>query len=315
MSKKWYFSITALLAIIILSASTNLNQFILTKYFNSINDPKLCQVITDIVAKHNNKDLVECLIVRLANSHPTKITMYGKQINDTFSCVEGRKKYDIHPYGKVGIGVSVVPAYKDKAGSLYILFGKKSKEDKLILLGGYMKPHPLEGSEIDPEEGLSDEDKDKAEEALLEGKEGYKKIAPLGEAKKTTYDYSLEDTARRELAEEGNLKCSSNEGCKLQFLSTRSEFGVTNDPRLHTVVSDYLFNYGTRDVAPKATPGSDIAEIYWVKAANIIKDKNLKPQKYGSKTSRYMVNINGHRFLIRDDHGDVIETAMNRMRR
>lgn len=270
--------------------------------------------------------LREALIVRLVNK--CDITMYGRQINDilTNKSLAGRKKYDVHPYGKAGVCASALVTYTDsKTGDVYILLGRKYANptnksqglaEQFIIFGGYMKPHPLEGA-IPYVENISDEEKDLAEEALLLKKNGYDEIikhTKISDHKPQVvsseeYDVNIEATAIRELYEESGLSWKST--TPPVHMGTRSTYGMTGDKRLHIVVEDYLFNSGKSLTPPEATAGSDIAEVRWVKLTGIYKDYSVPPQEAGSKRSRYIVVIDGLEITIVDTLGEVVDQYAN----
>lgn len=59
--------------------------------------------------------------------------------------------------------------------------------------------------------------------------------------------------------------------------------------------------------APFTKAGSDIGEVIWVKLSDIIKNPKISPQKYGSKISRYSINLNETTYYIQDANGAEIE--------
>ncbi|CDZ79083.1 NUDIX domain protein [Legionella massiliensis] len=83
-------------------------------------------------------------------------------------------------------------------------------------------------------------------------------------------DYNVWETALRETWEETGLKL---ENYKAHELYTSDDFGVTNQQRLHTKVTHYLFHLGSLEEAPSTKAGSDIAEVKWapVHAINLKK--------------------------------------------
>lgn len=232
-------------------------------------------VLEGLKARPENKALREALIVQLANQ--AGITMYGRQINDTLSSLPGRRKYDLHPYGKIGSGANVLAVYTGETGKIFVLLARKFAVHKdpskglaaqYILPGGYMAPHVLEGGEL--QEALSLEDKDAAEEA--------------------------------------NLVWDKNQGLP-RLLSLGSQYGVTNVKNLHTIVGNYLFDFGILKNAPNTQAGSDIAEVIWVPLEHLRKVNGIAPQQADSKESRYRVMLqDGTHVPLRDYHGEVIKT-------
>ena len=250
--------------------------------------------------------------------------MYGRQVTDTLTNITtpGRRKYDLHPYGKAGSGVMVLVTYVDSTTKeRYILLSRKYANhtnkskglaDQFILSGGYMKPHPLEGGEVNIEK-ITDDDKDRAEEAILLNQDGYNQASTYGNShllkqlsSEPTYDIDLEHTAIREFKEETGLEWDIKNGYPVH-LSTRSAYGVTNDKRLYTIVAAFLLDYKELEHAPFTKAGSDIGEVIWVKLSDIIKNPKISPQKYGSKISRYSINLNETTYYIQDANGAEIE--------
>lgn len=79
-------------------------------------------------------------------------------------------------------------------------------------------------------------------------------------------DYNAWDTALREAKEETGLNLNEY---KPKELFTTDDFGVTNDERLHTKVTHYLFHLGTLNEAPVVKAGSDIDSLKWVAVTDI----------------------------------------------
>lgn len=315
-------------ALIVCAAVFCLNRysFSLGRSNKDLSDKNLLENIISLVNNSKKpKTLREALIVRLANE--SDITMYGRQINDTLSDKDlpGRRKYELHPYGKAGVCASALVTYQDeKDGEVYILLGKKHANpvdrsqglaEQFIIFGGYMKPHHLEGAILDVE-NISDEEKDMAEEAILLKKKGYDKInndpkhTNKDQDKKQgmsleAYDVNLMATAIRELYEEAGLMWNSQNN-PVQ-IGIRSTYGMTGDKRLHIVVADYLFDYGKITTPPITNPGSDIAKVVWVKLKDIYKNYSMSPQGSSSKMSRYSVLIDGVKVPILDSFGEVID--------
>ena len=240
-------------------------------------DQQILDINLEVITKREEPDaLRSATIVGFANK--SNVTMYGKNIQKgNLNIGPGRSSIDLAPYGNPGAGVTIMPVYENQ-GEYEILVGRKRNSQEIILLGGYMKPHAREGA---PDfNDNSDEEKDKAEEALLAGKsDAYINVPKTKIA--ANYDHNLFANAIREGREEANL---TRDNCQIFSTSTRSNYGVTNDKKLHTIVADYIFKYSTK---PQVKPGSDIEELYWVKSSLLSKDQYLPPQNYGSNQSRY----------------------------
>lgn len=200
--------------------------------------------------------------------------------------------------------------YTDEKNNDYVLLGQKKLRPSqtstpMILLGGYFQPHPLVGH-VPGVEKLTDEEKDKIEEAIREGiQNAYQLMTPDKQSTKSAddksastatkkpaivFDQNLAACATRELKEEANLT-----GVTPQFLMEQSDFPDTN-PDLHCINSSYLFDCGVRAQAPDTKRGSDIESLHWVKFSDIrvgaIDNKN-----------KYFIGSTP----LRQDHGPVLE--------
>jgi 8-oxo-dGTP pyrophosphatase MutT (NUDIX family) len=327
-SHKVYIAIIILLiGIIAINPSRKIDNTTIINHLKSnerIADQELLElVIKSVTERRDSKNLLEAIIVRLANKD--NITMYGKQVNDrlTESKEVGRRFYELHPYGKTGAGAAVVAVYKDQRNEIYVLLGRKYQDlrdkskglaDKYILIGGYMHPHPLEGGEEEVET-LDNETKDFAEELILKGEKGYNQVKSVPQElqlkSKSHYDYNLKACAIRELEEESGLKLESQ--ASITPIATYSDYGMTNDKRLHTIVEGYLIDFGTLDQAPQVKPGSDIAELVWVRVEDIVKDSSKQPHSQESNDSRYTIKIGDDTYKIRDIDGVVIEDGLKKV--
>lgn len=192
---------------------------------------------------------------------------------------------------------NVIPVY-NQGDNVFVLLGRKFKnprqkelglEDHYILLGGYMQPHPLETTATQAVVDLDGDVKDFIEEDMLRGGKGYtKQIAKSMSvsSKASEFDKSLEETAKRELAEEGSLVATDAKS--IYPTGTYSTYPITNDPRLHTIVENYLFDFG--ETKPNAKPGSDIAEVIWVNVKDINSDYTIK---FNDSKSAKLKNVYG----------------------
>jgi 8-oxo-dGTP pyrophosphatase MutT (NUDIX family) len=232
---------------------------------------------------------------------PTKISMYGRHVerDSRISSEPGRISYEMHPYAKAGSGISATIIDKDG----FVLLGRKANSPIYILLGGYMKPYPLEGASGNE---LDSEGMDKIEEDLLLGKNNYSKMQPKT-VKSTSYDFNLRATFNREIQEEAGITGNELARAKIFTVSISSDYGITNDPRLHTIVENICAYF--KGERPNVKPGSDIAELIWVHTSQISKNTNLLPQQSISKESRYSFIKDGKVQYISDHCGEIIERA------
>ena len=237
-------------------------------------------VVQGINERPDRDKIAGSLLVQLSKLEGTD--SFGQHVEDG---VFGSGGVNLTKYSRAGAGTTVMPAYVDSSNEVHVLLGRKAKDpknpaaglsDQFILLGGYMDPHGLKGDA------------------------------------KVTYDHTLAHCAARELKEESGLDVPA--GVVPKSLGTRSQYNVTNDSRLQTIVEDYLVDFGKRDTAPVAKANDDVAQVVWVKASDITRVPGVAPQDFGSSQSRYRVNVGGQQFTIRDDHGPAIEAGIKNMR-
>ncbi len=268
------------------SASLIGNAYFLYNQHYQTNTPEkvILNAFTAFSKTSNPSQTFAAVAVQAANN--LGVTMYGKTIVDALTdpkAMPGRRQYEVHPFRKPGAGANAIPVYT-QGDNIFVLLGRKFKnprqkelglEDHYILLGGYMQPHPLETTATQAVVDLDGDDKDFMEEDILRGGEGYTKQTAKSmsvSSKASEFDQSLAETAKRELAEEGSLVATDAKS--IYPTGTYSTYPITNDPRLHTIVENYLFDFG--DTKPNAKPGSDIAEVVWVNVTDIAPDYTIK---------------------------------------
>ncbi len=218
-------------------------------------------------------EVKEALATRLADELNT--TDYGRAIQDHISPeTHPHATMYISPYPHAGAGAAAFVTYTDpQNGEIYVLMGLK-KEGDLVPPGGYMEVHEPEG----------------------------------GNPNKP-YDRNLMETSRRELHEETGLHIPTS--YKPESLGACSEYGVTNDPRLHTVLEGFHYNLvGPSAELPKVSGKDDIIGAYWVKASDIHIEQSVGAQPHGSTQTRYSVHTGGQVIPIRDHYGPAFELAV-----
>lgn len=287
----------------------------------AISGPEAHKLITQAIDNRKDKKNIAAALAVDALNMGDNITMYGRHIEKPAAYQHkdqnigsNRKAYDVHPYRKPGAGADAVVMYQDeKTGDYFILMGRKKDRttgklvDELSIPGGYMQPFPLEGGR---ESDVADKEaQDKAEEALLAGKNTNMESVKLASSKgKISYDHSLDNTMLRELQEETGLTRD-----KIQTIipiGTRDTYGMTNDQRLHTVVKDYFVGLGTHNKAPTIQDNSDLQDLQWVNVKDIQIHPEIKAQPFGSDKSRF--SYKGMR--IRDDHGIAMNEGIGKYR-
>ncbi len=236
-------------------------------------DRTLYDGITALI--QNRPALKESLATRLSDELNT--TMYGRGIQDTIA-PETHEHDTMYtsPYARPGAGAASFVTYTDtNSGQVYVLLGLKPEGD-LVPPGGYMEVHEPEG-----------------------GKEGKKS------------DRNLMETSRRELEEETGLDIDA--AYKPESLGTCSDYGISNDPRLHTVLEGFHYNLGGAGPPPQLKGRDDLQSAIWVKADDILVAPAGNPQQHGSKATRFMVPVGeGHLMPIRDHYGEHILRAIDK---
>ncbi len=242
-----------------------------------LSDRELYDGITALVS--SRPALKESLATRLADEVNT--TMYGRAVRDTIAPETHANEYMyLSPYARPGAGAASFVTYTNTTtGQVYVLLGLKPEGD-LVPPGGYMEVHEPEG-----------------------GKEG--KVS----------DPNLMETSRRELREETGLDIDKR--FKPKSMGVCSEYGITNDKRLHTIVEGFHYNlFGTTDTPPEVHGLDDLKTAAWVKAEDIFISPATNRQQHGSGESRFLARMNGenHMTPIRDHYGEHVIHAISMAR-
>lgn len=129
---------------------------------------------------------------------------------------------------------------------------------------------------------------------------------------KKTGDVSLDDTARREFAEETGIKATPKE---LRVIVSDSRHGISNTPEIDTINQHTLFDYGVMNELPVANGQDDVAWAKWVPVSAFRRNPDVtQPQMFGSKESRFLVTIDGKTSIVRDDYGENLERSLQILR-
>jgi 8-oxo-dGTP pyrophosphatase MutT (NUDIX family) len=125
-------------------------------------------------------------------------------------------------------------------------------------------------------------------------------------------DTSLNDTARREFAEETGIKASPKD---VRVVNTDSRHGISNTPDLDTINQHTLFDYGVMNELPIASGQDDVAWAKWVPVSAFKRNPDVtQPQMFGSQESRFLITIDGKTSIVRDDHGENLERSLQILR-
>lgn len=221
-------------------------------------------------------EVEEALASRLADKLNT--TDYGRAVNDRISPeTHPHATMYISPYARPGAGAAAFVTYTDTtSGEVYVLLGLKPNGE-LVPPGGYMEPHDPEG----------------------------------GKPNKPS-DFNLMETSRRELEEETGLRVDKS--YKPDSIGTNSDYGITNDPRLHTIVEGFHYSlFGPMEKMPKVEGKDDIKAAVWVKASDIQASRPLTASQQNSQqNAQYSVKLGEQTFPIKEQYGHGVELAVIR---
>lgn len=238
-----------------------------------LSDRELYDGITALVS--DRPALKESLTARLADEVNT--SMYGRAAHDTIAPETHAHEYMyLSPYARPGAGAAAFVTYTNTTnGQVYVLLGLKPEGD-LVPPGGYMEVHEPEGGKPDK-----------------------------------PFDQNLMETSRRELKEETGLGIDKR--FKPVSMGVCSEYGITNDKRLHTIVQGFHYNlFGTTDTPPEVHGMDDIKTAVWVKAEDIFVSPATRKQEHGSGDSRFLARMDGenHMIPLRDHYGEHVMRAI-----
>ncbi len=238
---------------------------------SALNDRQLTEGIIALV--QHRPQVQETLVTRLADQLIPDD--YGRGVHDRISPeTHPHSTMYVSRYPNAGAGAAAFVTYADpQSGEVYVLLGLKPQGD-LVPPGGHLEVHE-----------------------------------PIGGNPQKPYDLNLREASRRELMEETGLVIPKD--YTPASLGANSDFGVVNDPRLHTVLEGFDYNLiGPKAQLPHIEGKDDIIGAYWVKASDIIADPSVGPQLHGSNNSRYSVQVQGAVIPIRDHYGPQLEEAV-----
>lgn len=251
-----------------------------------INAEQMYHLARHLVNAHPEAEkLRESLAANLAYDTQKGRSGFSATLHDAFAGKDSPSTLYISPYAIPGAGATVALTYGDQeTQDVYVLLARKRDPErpgyltnKYFLVGGYLDPH-------EPGEPGSTARSDK----------------------------NLEATALRELKEETGLTLP---GAHPHLLSVNSDYGYSNDPRLHTVNAFYhVGKTGPIGEMPALTPGDDVVELTWVNAKQISFHPEIGAQPHSSPLSRYVVHMPGGDLPLLDSHGGPLEMAVSRAR-
>lgn len=261
-----------------------------------------------LLAKYfqNNPKIRDAVTVR-AFDNANDMNMFGRTVVDkiTKESETGKNRYSlqIHPYPWQPAGSIIVPIWRDVNGVPHVVLVHNQRKDKDLkqwrLSEGFMHPKPCAGS--DKISVLNSNIMDEAEELILRKKlnvpTAYALAITNNKAKtifsneNTSYDTSLEDTARREAKEEIGLELKS-----LNLILTGYN---TEKITVHYYLVD-LNQEGSpyiRQFPPTLTPdGEEIIEARWVSLKDFtfkIVNKELEISVQGFRVPIYYAMVIG----------------------
>lgn len=239
-------------------------------------DKEIADGVMQII--QSRPEVKEALATRLADELNT--SMYGRAIQDrVFPETHEHATMYISPYARPGAGAAAFVTYTDtNTGEVYVLLGLKPNGE-LVPPGGYMEPHDPEG----------------------------------GNPNKPS-DFNLMETSRRELEEETGLHVDKS--YKPDSLGTNSDYGIANDPRLHTIVEGFHYSlFGPMEKMPKVEGKDDIQAAVWVKASDIQASRPLTTSPQETQGAKYSVKMGEKTLPIKEQYGHGVELAVLRARK
>lgn len=252
----------------------------------SINAEQTYHLVRNLVNAHPDSEKIrESLITALTYETPKGREEWGATMSDHFAGKDSPSTIYTSPYARPAGGATIAVTYGNTdTQDVYALLARKRDSNtgqlrnEYILVGGYFEAHE-----------------------------------PGNPNSKAAFDQNLATTAIRELHEETGLKLP--EGYKPHPLSVSSDYGVSNDPRLHTINAFYHVGLtGALHSRPNLAPHDDIADLVWVNAKDISFNPAIGPQPFGSDKSRYVVHTPNGDMNLRDGFGEALDLAVARTR-
>ncbi|MFO1242102.1 MAG: NUDIX hydrolase [Rickettsiales bacterium] len=253
----------------------------------SINAEQTYHIVRNLVNAHPDAEKIrESLVTALSFETEKGKSEFGATMTDHFAGTDSPSTLYTSPYSRSGAGSTIAVTYGDtETQDVYVLLARKRDpqnpsqlKNEYIMVGGYFEPH--EPGQLDS---------------------------------KHPYDQNLAQTAIRELREETGLQLP--EGYVPHPLTVNSDYGVSNDPRLHTVNAFYHVGLtGPLSSRPNLQPNDDVAELVWVNAKDITFHPEIGPQLFNSDQSRYVVHMPNGDMNLRDGFGEALDMAVARTR-
>lgn len=253
----------------------------------SINAEQTYHLVRNLVNAHPDAEKIrESLVTALSFETQKGKSEFGTTMTDHFAGKDSPHTVYTSPYARSGAGATIALTYGDaETQDVYVLLARKRDpktpsglRNEYIMVGGYLDPH---------EPGKLDST--------------------------VPYDKNLAATAVRELKEETGLALP--EGYVPHPLTVNSDYGVSNDPLLHTVNAFYHVGLtGPLAARPVLTAQDDVAELTWVNAKDISFHPEVGPQPFNSDKSRYVVHMPSGDMNLRDGFGEALDMAVARTR-
>lgn len=241
-------------------------------------------IIDSVVANRPDADqLREALAIRFIKEHG--ITMHGATIHDDITGIKGDPDLNpdtlfISPYARPTAGATVMPAYTNDKGEIFIAIVKNWKDPK------------------DHNKGIEDDWR-------FPG--GYMDARDAKTRRPQAYDHNLDATAIRELHEEINIELGPQS--KPQQLFVRSDCGAEQNLPNHPINAFYLADLGRFATAPAIKAGDDVAVARWINVRDIERHTGSAPSE-----TIYHCTVDGAHDSFRYAHAELLERGIQELR-
>lgn len=272
----------------------------------SLNDIPAPQVVDAIVSGlRNRKDrtpLVQSLIVRMLNIAPPD--MFGGEVVDTLPGADpnNRLSYDVSPFAKTLAGSLITAVAEDSGGQLHVLLGRRAADKPWEIPAGHMlvkQPNSTQGMYTQDLESRDDFERALSKNVRYTSAEPVQTLTPQA----PEFDASLQETAKRELAEETGLRVNAAD-LVLVNNATQQAGGRQAIENIYLADTRKSEMERSEQGLPVVQPLDDLKELRWVKVKEITEGKDAD----GKPTYR----VGAEELLTK--HGNYISEALHLLR-
>ncbi len=251
----------------------------------SVISPQLALTLIDTaVANRPDADqLREALAIRFIKERG--INMHGTTIHDEITNEKSDPDLNpdtlyVSPYARPTAGSTIMPAYHDSKGEIYIALVKNW---------------------VDPK----NHGKGVRDEWSFPG--GYLNARDAHTRKPQQYDQNLDATAKRELREEINITLGAQSNPEQLFI--RSDSGAEHNTPTHSIDAYYLVDLGRSDSPPPMKAGDDVAMAQWVNIRNFERHAGPTPD-----SGIYHCDVNNSHDTFLPAHCELLERGIAALR-